>query len=80
MPYQESSEKKYFPAIVAALIVLSAAIGYFVYSLVTGFDTSITPEVVIEETDGIVRVNPGDSNIPTSPPYVTPPVTSPPQQ
>ena len=35
--YKKGSEKKYFPSVIAALAVLSAAIGFFIYSLITHF-------------------------------------------
>ena len=75
--YRKGDEKKYFPFIIGALLALSAAVGYFIYSLVYTTPGDLNP-VVVEERDGTTFVNPGGAEVPTYAPNIEPPVTPPP--
>ena len=75
--YKKGSEKKYFPSVIAALAVLSAAIGFFIYSLITHFEKPILEELLIEDEDGVIYVSPGGggpfpTDLPNTPEPTTP--------
>lgn len=77
--YKKGSEKKYFPFVVAVLAVLSGAIGFFIYSIIDYFEKPILEEMLIENDDGTVYVNPsGNGPFPEGPPNIPAPSTPPP--
>lgn len=76
--YVKGEEKKYFPGIVAALVILASAIGFFIYSIVTGPVDKNLEKALIEE-DEVVKLNPGAGlAVPTSEPNIDQPTTPPP--
>lgn len=78
MPYSKGDERRYLSFIIAALIVISGAIGYFVWSLVLSNDTfEGVPLEIYNDENGSTVVNPGGS-LPTSPPSVSAPTSPPP--
>lgn len=79
MPYSSGDEKKYFPAVIAALIAVAVIVGFFVYnSLKTG------PEdlgyIIVEDLDGTVMLDPVGVEGPSGPPSVPFPSYPPPNQ
>lgn len=76
--YVKGEENKYFPGIVAALVILASAIGFFIYSLVTGPADKNLEKVLVED-EGVVKLNPGSGlAVPTSEPNIEQPTTPPP--
>jgi hypothetical protein len=73
--YKKGSEKKHFPSVIAALVVLSAAIGFFIYSLITQFEKPILEELLIGD-DGVSPS--GNGPFPTEPPNIPEPTSPPP--
>lgn len=66
--------------IIAALIVLTVAVSFFVYSLVKEEDPQQLEEILVEDVDGVTQLNPGPGMAtPTSEPNIAQP-TSPPQE
>lgn len=77
--YKPGSEKKYFSFVVAALVVLSGAIGFFIYSIIDYFEKPILEEMLIEDVDGTIYVSPGGGGpFPEGPPNIPAPTTPPP--
>lgn len=78
--YIKGEEKQYFSAVIAALIILAAAIGFFIYSIVTG-PADKNPEGILVDDDGIINIqlNPGPGlAVPKSEPNIEQPTTPPP--
>ena len=71
--YSNGDEKKYFPTVIAALIVAAIAIASFIYSFIKGGDTADLSQPAGNGTS-VVKLNPG-STVPT--PKSAPSVTSP---
>ncbi|MFH1284540.1 MAG: hypothetical protein ABIH78_03050 [Candidatus Peregrinibacteria bacterium] len=71
--------RNYFTLIYAALIILAAAIGAFIYSLVRTTPEDLAGESVYYTDEGMPAVNPSGASGPSSPPYVTPPTSPPPE-
>lgn len=69
--YQPGSEKKYFPAVVAALIVIGVVVATFVYNLIFASDG-----LVVKKELGI---NPSTTNtsFPSGDPVVSQPINPP---
>lgn len=76
--YKKGDENKYFPAVIAGLVVVAVALASFVVSLVKNADQNLD-EVVIGEEDDQVIVDPGLGPFPTMPPEeaMTQPVNPP---
>jgi|GEM_PF-2486798 len=76
--YSKGDEKKYFPTVIAALIIAAIAISGFIYSMVKGQDDAKIGQP-FDEKPGIVKLSPG-SNTPTpkTAPSVPSPTTPPP--
>lgn len=73
--YVKGEEKKYFPAVIAALIIGAIAIASLIFSLIKVGDNS---DNELGIGDGVVKLNPDASlATPNSAPNVAPP-TSPP--
>lgn len=67
--------KKETAPVIAALIAMFLAVGYFVYTL-----NKEKPEYVIEDVNGVPALSPGAGlRTPDGPPDVQPPTTPPPQ-
>lgn len=78
--YIKGEEKKYFPTVIAILIILATAIGFFIYSIVTGPIDKSLKEVLVDD-DGIINIqlNPGpDLAQPKIEPNIEQPTTPPP--
>jgi len=62
--YNEGDENKFFPAVIAALLVIGLGLGTFIYSLINAdpdpLDNFGGHTVEVEEIDGVPHVNPGD--------------------
>lgn len=73
--YVKGEEKKYFPAVIAALIIGAIAIASLIFSLIKAGDNS---EKDLGIGDGVVKLNP-DANLatPNSAPNVAPPTNPP---
>lgn len=64
---------------IAALIAITVAVSFFVYSLVKE-DSQKLEEILVEDVDGVTQLNPGPGMAtPTSEPNIAQP-TSPPQE
>ncbi len=74
MTSQKFSEKTYFPAVVAALLVLGTAIGFFIFNLVET-DPNDVDLGINEEVNGL---NPSLDRLPDGPPSVPVPDGPPP--
>lgn len=76
--YKKGDEKKYFPSIIAALIVAAIAIASFIYSFVKNGDDSKIGQP-LEKNSPVIKLNPGaDLQTPTTAPSVPSPTTPPP--
>ena len=76
--YQKGDEKKYFPTVIAAVIVAAIAIAAFIFSLVKTSDTAQLNQPA-GSASNVVKLNPGaDLQTPKSAPAVTAPTTPPP--
>ena len=78
MSYNNGDEKKYFPSIIAALIVLASAIGVFVYSLFNTTPGDLEPVSVEITENGESIIQPVDMGVPITSPHVPEPVNPPP--
>ena len=73
--YKNGDEKKYFPGIVAALIVIALAVASFVYSLITAGEKERLEEEYIEADGGIDPS--GNMTFPTKEPNLVQPIMPP---
>ena len=76
MAYKKGDENKYFPAIVAALLVIAIGLGTFIYNALM-VPESDYEEILIEETASGISVSPGNAQ-PTAPPSYEQPTFPPP--
>lgn len=77
--YNKGDEKKYFPMVIAALIVLAVAIAGFVFSLVSKSPQEIDGVIIEESEDGTIMVSPGPGlATPEGPPNLPMPTSPPP--
>lgn len=77
--YKQGEDKRYLSALVAALIVIAAAVSFFVYSLIVKDEVDETAEILVEEIDGVPYVSPGPGMLtPDSSPNIAPPTSPPP--
>lgn len=77
--YKKGSEKKHFPFVVAVMAVLSAAIGFFIYSLISRFEKPILEKLLIEGENGSIYIDPRENGLfPKDPPNISAPTTPPP--
>ncbi len=76
--YKKGDEKKFFPTVIAALIVAAVAIASFIYSVVKNGDDSKIGQP-LDNDSSIIKLNPGsDLQTPTTAPSVPTPTTPPP--
>lgn len=76
--YKRGDEKKFFPTIIAALIVAAVAISGFIYSFIKNGDDSKIGQP-LEKNSPVIELNPGAGvQTPKSAPSVTSPTTPPP--
>ena len=69
---------RYFKVVVAALLVLASAIGWFIYTTLNVSPDDLVTEEVGYLDDGMPVVNPGGDSFPTTEPYVPEPDYPPP--
>lgn len=76
--YVKGEEKTYFSAVIASLVVLAAAIAFFVYSIVTGPADQNLKNVLIDN-ENLIKLNPGpDLAQPKNEPDIEQPTNPPP--
>ena len=80
MSYNDGDERKYFPAIAAALIVLASAIGVFIYSLLHTTPSDLETVSVEITEDGESVVQPVSIGVPSREPHVPEPINPPPNE
>lgn len=75
--YKKGDENKYFSSMIAAMLVITVGVIFFVYSLITESDKHLD-EIFVQDVDGVTQLNPGAGMAtPDSEPNLNPP-TSPP--
>lgn len=80
MPYEKGDENKYFPTVIAALIVLAVVIGGVVFTLLNGAPENLD-QLIITEENGVTMIDPGPGlATPDGPPNIDQPTTLPPDE
>ncbi len=74
--YVKGEERKYFPAVIAALIVGAIAVASLIFSFIKAGDNSVADLGI---GDGAIKLSPGDGlPTPNSAPNITAPTAPPP--
>ena len=75
--YKAGDENRYFPTMIAALIVIAIALATFVVTFLFGTDKNLD-EVLIGNMEGISTADPGEAmTFPTAEPNLIPPENPP---